>query len=167
MDRPDMGFRVAGTCFVIAGLLLLVLSGLEAAQQLRVLNYRDASAQGTVAELDPSGSLFVSFKAANGEDVRFEHNTILSVISYAPPYVLGDAVAVQYRSKNIGDAGIVDSREWFGIAILGLLGLFFAVWGWLIRRFAVWGGLGGLVGMIALVTSGNSAVAAVLQYFGH
>ena len=167
MDRPALSIRLSSACFVIAGMLLLVLGGLDAAHQLEILSYREASAAGTVAELGPSGSLVVSFQNADSEDVRFEHNTILGLVSYVPPYSTEDIVVVRYRANNAGDAGIIDSREWFGIAIFGVLGLFFIVWGWLIGRFAMWGGLAGFAGLIAIAYAGNPATAAALRYFGY
>lgn len=167
MDRPGAGFRLAGNCFVIAGLLLMALSGLRAGQQLGIVEYHNVNADGNVAGFADSGVVAIAFRSEKGEDVVFEHNTILSVLSYVPPYAEGDPVLVAYRDGNAVDATIIDQREWFGIAFVAAFGLLVLVWGLLIGRFGPWGGFAGLAAFLAVGATGNAAAAAVIQYFGY
>ncbi len=165
--RPGLTVKIAAACFAVSGLWMIVESGFEAAYQLGMLGGHDVSTQAAITEIDRYGSVVLSFRAADGATVRFENDYMMGGwLSYGPLYAAGETVLVRYRSSFPENAGIVDDREWFGIAAMGIFGLFFTAWGWLAHRFK-WGALAGAAGIIALKTIEENATLALLQFYGY
>lgn len=164
-DKPDLAFQLAGACFALGGLALVVAGVIDGLAHQGLSGNRDVVTIGSVTEVS-DGDIQVRIHDQEGREVVFDGGGLLAPPWFETPYATDDDVTVAFAADQPAAAIITDRREWIRIGLLAAVGLAIAVWGWAISRYGLWGALGGVAAWLVLRPFGETAAAAILRQLG-
>ncbi|MFX1708965.1 DUF3592 domain-containing protein [Chitinophaga sp. CC14] len=121
---------VSLTFNIFLGIGLLMVAGASVIYyNIRQFNASAVKTSGTVVDLIAKGKRSYAPVVTYYDEAGVKHRYISSVSSNPAGYEIGERVGMYYDPKNPDDATIAGWREYFGVIIVGGLGLVFSLIG--------------------------------------